>query len=80
MYSNGTMEIKVKGGNTVKVEYFVKHYEEPSEEFGLDGGRISKLSLRIREEWVTNYDREWDIKPNCEAAEKALSILVKKYN
>jgi hypothetical protein len=27
-------------------KYCVKHYDEPSESYGIDGGRISKLLIR----------------------------------
>ena len=40
----------------------IKHYEEPSE-FGIDGGRISKLLITQGSKTVVNYDRGWDIKP-----------------
>ena len=29
------------------VKYWVKHYPEPSEDYGIDGGRISKMELRV---------------------------------
>ena len=44
MWSEGTIRIpdaKGKGKNTV-CHYWVKHYEEPSETYGINGGRISK--------------------------------------
>ena len=42
-------------------DFQVKHYDEPSE-FGIDGGRVSKLWLR---KWgepqaILSYDRGWD--------------------
>lgn len=48
--------------------------------FGIDGGRISKLALKIDGEWIATYDRGWDIKPTCPEAEMALAILMKEYN
>jgi hypothetical protein len=42
MWEKGTLLID---GTSVK--YWVKHYEEPSEEYGIDGGRISKMELRV---------------------------------
>ena len=47
MWSEGTIRIpdaKGKGKNTV-CHYWVKHYEEPSETYGINGGRISKLMI-----------------------------------
>ena len=46
----------------------------------MNGGCIIKLSLKLNGEWITNYDRGWDIKPTCKEAEIALSILLNAYN
>ena len=63
-----------------KCHYWVKHYEEPSEEYGINGGKISKLMIKINDETVCNYDRGWDIRPTCKEAELALCILLENYN
>ena len=59
--------------------YWMKQYDEGSE-FGIDGGRISKLTLKRNGAVVANYDRGWDIKPQGYEAEVALAILMKEYN
>ena len=42
MWSNGRIfTVKTKVG----YEYWCKHYDEPSQ-FGIDGGKISKLTIR----------------------------------
>ena len=49
MWSEGTIGIpdaKDKGKYTV-CHYWVKHYEEPSEKYGINGGKISKLMIKI---------------------------------
>ena len=56
--------------------YWVKAYDEPSEEYGINGGKISKLMLKSKGKVVCNYDRGWDIKPADESTEKALQILL----
>jgi len=63
-----------------KYKYWVKHYEEGSE-FGIDGGKISKLTIRKLESTkdLANYDRGWDIKPEGEV-ETIYNILLAKYN
>lgn len=71
--------------NTLKInnttfEYFIKAYDEPSEEFGLNGGKISKLTIKRGNEYVYNYDREPDIEPVDAATVKALNTLIRKYN
>lgn len=70
---------------SIKIEssifhYWVKHYEELSEDYGIDGGRISKLMLKRNGEITYNYDRGLDIEPVDEETEMALAILMKEYN
>jgi hypothetical protein len=70
MWKEGTIKIQ----NSV-FHYWVKVYDEPSR-FGIDGGRISKLMLKRKNEIVCNYDRGWDMKPVDEDVEAALQILI----
>ena len=82
MWSEGTIGIpdaKDKKKYT-KCHYWVKHYEEPSEEYGINGGKISKLMIKIDGQTVCNYDRGWDIEPTCKEAEMALCILLENHN
>ena len=74
MWKEGSILIGGKGSR-----YWVKHYEEGSQ-FGIDGGRISKLMIKRGGEIVCNYDRGWDIKPVDEDTEFALAILLKTFN
>ena len=74
MWREGTNIINKKG-----YRYWVKHFDEGSQ-FGIDGGRISKLMIKRSGEIVCNYDRGWDIKPVDEDTEFALAILMKDYN
>ena len=74
MWREGTIIINKKG-----YRYWVKHFDEGSQ-FGIDGGRISKLMIKRSGEIVCNYDRGWDIKPVDEDTEFALDILMKDYN
>ena len=57
----------------------MKHCEEASV-YGIDEGRISKLTLKRSGEMVCNYDRGWDIEPADENTAAALAILIKDYN
>ena len=59
--------------------YWMKQYDEGSE-YGIDGGRISKLMIKCAGGTVCNYDRGWDIKPETPDAQLALEILLKDYN
>jgi len=64
-----------------------KVYEEGSE-FGINGGRISKLTIWDEEKrkksnlsaaCIVNYDREWDIKPKTKKAQKALEAVLELF-
>lgn len=80
MWHEGTIGVPAVDGSSSIVHYWVKNYEEPSEEYGINGGRISKLSLKMDGEWIANYDRGWDIAPTCRVADLALAILCEEYN
>lgn len=62
------------------MHYCCKHFDEPSEEYGIDGGRISKLMLKQDGTVVYNYDRGLDIAPQTKEAEQALAILMHEHN
>ena len=63
-----------------KCHYWVKHYAEPSETYGINCGRISKLMIKIDGETVCNYDRGWDIEPADENTQLALELLLHSEN
>ncbi len=67
-------------GKIHQVSLLGKDYDEPSETYGINGGRISKLMIKIDGETVCNYDRGWDIHPTCKEAEMALCILLENHN
>jgi hypothetical protein len=78
-----------KEGYFIRVSYQAKVYDSGSE-FGINGGRISKLSVYTlvgedgdnaweRQFSLMNYDRGWDVEPSGEIAEKALSVILEKY-
>ena len=74
MWTEGTIKTP-----TSLVRYWVKYFEEGSE-FGIEGGRISKLMIRRGDETIASYERGWDIEPKDEDAEIAFKILMSKYN
>lgn len=80
MWSEGTIGIPEADDKYKVIHYWVKHYEEPSDEYGINGGKISKLTLKVDGEIICNYDRAWDIEPTCKEAEMALGILLNNYN
>lgn len=75
MWTKGT----VKAGNS-EFRFWVKHYEEPSEEYGIHGGRISKLMLKRNGKVVCSYEREPEIAPADEDTELAFEALLEKFN
>ena len=77
MWSEGIIACPTTGG---KYKYWVKHYEEGSQ-FGIDGGKVSKLTIRKVGETrdLVNYDRGWDIEPEGEL-EAVYAIILTKYN
>ncbi len=81
LWKEGTIGIPVKGGKPKIAHYWAKVYEEGSE-YGINGGKISKLSIQIDGKTVVNYERGWDIEPdeNDEATMIAYSICLKEYN
>ena len=74
MWTNKYLEVGKK-----VVEFWAKHYEEGSD-FGINGGKISKLTVKYKGETLLNYDRGWDKKPETELGRKALEKLLKIYN
>lgn len=58
-------------------------FDEPSQEYGLDGGRISKLRLKKYEagfvSMEANYDRGWDKQPTTKEATTLLDEIKNIY-
>ncbi|MDR1002067.1 MAG: hypothetical protein LBL82_02195 [Oscillospiraceae bacterium] len=77
MWSEGIITIP---GTNVGYKYWVKHFEEVSE-FGIGGGKISKLTIRKVGESrdLCNYDRGWDVEPTDEV-KAVYAIILEKYN
>lgn len=74
----GGKYMKAEQGDLVAV--FLR-YDDPSEMYGIDGGRISKLTIRgTQREWLCKYDRGWDVKPMDAKTKKFYDEIIKKYN
>ena len=74
MWKEGTVSV-----NGEIFHYWLKQYEEGSE-FGINGGRISKLTIKRSGREVYNYDRGEDIAPIDKNTETALAIILKRNN
>ena len=58
--------------------YQVKVFDEGSD-FGINGGRISKLWMQKDGKEAANYDRGWDVRPTGKA-KAAYEKLLAMYN
>jgi hypothetical protein len=77
MWNEGIITNPITGED---FKYWVKHFEEGSE-FGIDGGRISKLTIRKVGENLNrvNYDRGWDKTPT-EETQDVYNVILDLYN
>ena len=72
-----TVKIDVSGK---KYTAYIKQYDEGSQ-YGIDGGRISKLQLKDENgRTVVNYDRGWDIRPETIQEEAAVETILRGWN
>lgn len=74
MWTEGSLKVY----NSI-FHYWIKHFDEGSQ-FGIEGGRISKMMLKRDGEVVLNYDRGWDIEPSDPDTQLARDILIHEYN
>ena len=79
MWSEGTVSIR-ETGNIYK--YWVKHYGEGSEVYGIDGGKVSKLTIRKVGETrdLYNYDRGLDADCANDEVRAVYNTILAKYN
>lgn len=80
-WHEGTIGTPIGSKDNRVAHYWVKSYDKGSE-FGIGGGKISKLMIKINGETVVNYDRGWDIEPNLDdkLVFYAYSLLFNQYN
>ncbi len=81
LWKEGTIGFP-KGKHEGKVaHYWAKVFDEGSQ-FGINGGRISKLMIKVNGVTTLSYERGWDIEPdeNDEATMIAYSIILEQYN
>ena len=75
MWKEGSLKI----GDQI-FTYCAKVYGEPSEDYGLDGSKVSKLEIRLGDMPVARYDRGWDLEPETENAQLALAAILHEFN
>lgn len=71
-----TVKVNVSG---IKYIAYIKQYDEGSQ-YGINGGRISKLQIKEGDKTVVNYDRGWDIEPETIQQEAALETILRGWN
>ena len=74
MWKEGSIRVNGK-----VFHYWMKQYESGSQ-WGIEGGRISKLMLKRGSKIVCNYDRGWDIEPADENTRLATELLLHSEN
>ena len=79
MWHEGTIGIPMQDGGYKIAHYWVKSFDEGSE-WGINGGRISKLQITRDGQTVVNYDRGWDIKPVSAGDKDFYNKLLAKFN
>ena len=76
VWREGCIGIPDGKGGYIVCHYWIKVYDKPSAQFGIEGGRIVKLTIKIKGKVTANYDRGWDVHPTDEATEMAVQILL----
>lgn len=74
------MERKQHQGKRRGFSLLDKAQYDKGSEWGIDGGRISKLMFKRDGYIVCNYDRGWDIEPTDENTQLALELLLHSEN
>jgi hypothetical protein len=75
MWKEGSLKI----GDQI-FTYCAKVYGESSEDYGLEGSKVSKLEIRLGDMPVARYDRGWDIEPETENAQLAVAAILHSLN
>ena len=79
LYKNGNWVSGFIDTASERYQYAAKVYAEKSEDYGINGGNVSKLEIRIDGIVVVNYDRGWDVEPSTEEAQGVVALILKKY-
>ena len=74
MWKDGSIKV-----NNSIFHYWIKVFETGSE-FGIDGGKVSKMMLKRDGEVVMNYDRGWDVRPVDKDTKLAMQIILQSEN
>lgn len=68
-----------KSGEINGYEFCIKYFELGSE-YGINQGRISKLSISKHGKTYANYDRGWDVRPEDKDVLTVYEQLIESFN
>ena len=79
MWNKGSLLIPTDDGEKT-CRYCVKTCGEKSETYGIEGGRIIKMEIRVDGKQTLLYERGWEVEPEDETTQLAYAVLIKKFN
>ena len=79
MWNKGSLLIPTDDGEKT-CRYCVKTCSEDSKTYGIEGGRILKMEIRVDGKQTLLYERGWEVEPEDEASQLAYAVLMKQYN
>ena len=62
-----------------KTEYEVHNNCKPSRVYGIEGSRIVWLELKQKGEVTARYNKEWIIDPRNKSSERAIDLLLARF-
>ena len=80
MWSEG--KVAIPNGTMMDIcQYVVKYGEEPSKEYGINGGKILKLQITAHDKRTAEWDEgTWMIEPEEDQTKMAYMICLQKFN
>lgn len=81
MRHEGVIAVPIEGSKEryIACKYWVEA-DDMGSKYGINGGRIRKLTVRVDGAVTAGYDRGWNVPPEDDAAQKAVAILLHDYN
>ena len=68
-----------KNGKIDGCEYWVKRYQDNSI-YGINEGKISKISVRRNGREIISFERGWDLEPQTDEDREILAKILNMYN
>ncbi len=74
MWREGMIHIKSQDGTYKEIKFQIKVHDEACE-FGIEGGRITRLWLEMDGKMIALFDHGWELAPSCREASLAILAL-----